>query len=69
MRNTGPTKKLEVNAGAHEGKADPASYKKPAVLLKLDDAFDLKISQLNSQVLKLNSHRQLLFRMEVCLSI
>jgi hypothetical protein len=69
MSNTGPTQKLGVNSGAREGKTDPASYKTPAVLLKLDDTFDLKISQLNLQVLKLNSHRQLLIRKEFRLSI
>ena len=33
MSNTCPTKKLGVNPGAREGKAVPASYNIPAVLL------------------------------------
>ena len=33
MRNTEPTKQLEVNSGAREGYAVLASYQTPAVLL------------------------------------
>jgi hypothetical protein len=35
MSDTDPTKNLGVNPGAHQGEAVPASYKTPAVLLKM----------------------------------